>query len=663
MSSSNKHGRHGHGHDHDHEHDHDHGCDGCPEVYDYIVVGAGTAGAPLAKYLSDDHDVSVLLLEGGHDCRNDPLVLSNNPFPLYANPAYHWFYPSDTSPIPPNPGRATEYIEGKCVGGSSAHNFLLNVRPTPCVLDEWAAFDKQWSYRNMLPIMKGLETYTPTVTGVFNSEQRGECGPLFITQTAPTYGTQSPISPTDPIVQALGRLGAPYSPDYNDPTRGPFSTADFQTYIHPTTLQRSWAGSAFLGPDVVEADEDGDLVGVDGRQLLVDTNAAAIRVLFDDEVDERCWSVTDRRNEHRRGKDARHHRDPRVPEGKALVPVEERAVCDCEARLRARGIEYVADGETRHAIARRKVILSAGAIQTPAILIRSGIGPAGAVANIGVELRLESPHVGTNFENHIGPSARLPLADPTQPPQAFQSVFPGPESRSDGCRDWQGLFFVNNTAFDPTAAGVLQVAAFFLRPRRAGTITPTSATDPDAITIDFDFYSHPEDVAAAVRILKTLGNLSIQTTNPPRLPILPPPAAYPASEYAAFGGLAPDDSALAAYAIANSIVTNHTSGSARMSDSIEDGVVDADLDVHCVANLGIADNSVVPRINDGNTSHTAYIVGIKKAEIEGATVRRGNRDCDDDDDHDHKCRETPRKDRRGHDHHGCRSCGHDGHGH
>ena len=662
-----KHGRH----DCD---DHKIDCGDCVPVYDFIVVGAGTGGAPLARKLSDA-GFEVLIVEGGRDTRRDPLVQSANPFPQFADPSYHYYYPSDISPIAPNPPLiSTLYPEGRQWGGSSAHNFVTWIRGTPCLYDQWACLsgDDRWSWDEVLPILKGIETYTPLITGVFNPRTRGRCGPVSVTQTGTPF-TSVVINPNDPIIQAFGAEGSPYTADQNDPERGLFTTGDGQAILDPTTFTRDSSAEAFLGTDVIRTDANGDGHRFDcGGVLDIFSNALTVRVIFDDEVDVDLWSEVVTGTDHDLER-AFREREDQVHDGRLLVSVESRIALEDDASTSARGVEFIKNGVVQHAVARRKVILSAGAVQSPAILIRSGIGPRDALQRIGVCPRLINENVGRRFQEHYGPVVVLPIPDPTVPKGYWNSFFPGPESECDGCRDFQAIALLNDPDFG--FGGVLGLLTLLLRPEPAGEIIVDSATDPLAVRIDFDFYDSPRDRETALRIVKTFARISIRLTG--QLPLLPPAAVYPAAEFGPFGGLAPNDDQLLAVATQASNFAFHISGTAKMGKSICDAVVDSELDVFGIDNLAIADNSITPQISDSNTQTSAYVAGLVKAEIEGAQIDRDNDACcvehsgchdhggghgEDGRDHDHGSRHAA--DRHGDGHHGgghdkghCHRCG------
>ncbi len=131
-------------------------------VADYVVVGAGTAGAPFAHFRSLGS--SVHLIEGGQRHNDDPLVLDPNPFPQYAMVNLHWLYPADIADIaaPSFLMPQVPFLEGRGWGGSSMHNFMTAVRGAPFTYDRWATLSgsAQWGYSNLLPVMKYMEHYT-----------------------------------------------------------------------------------------------------------------------------------------------------------------------------------------------------------------------------------------------------------------------------------------------------------------------------------------------------------------------------------------------------------------------------------------------------------------------------------------------------------------------
>ena len=228
-------------------------CQKCSCDYDYIIVGNGTAGAVVARKLSDDYSIRVLVIEVGRNRTTDPIITSPNVFlpgilnEITYSPKYSVCYPSaanDTNPanlgtLYPPFGSAIVYPEGRMWGGSSAHNYLQAVRGTPVIYNNWALLsgNNQWSYNRLLPIMKNIETYTGSTT---NPSQRGFDGPIFITQSAPVT--------TDSL--AIGySLGSntPQTVDYNDYLEGTVCISTIQEFITPPpNSQRSYSQPAYL---------------------------------------------------------------------------------------------------------------------------------------------------------------------------------------------------------------------------------------------------------------------------------------------------------------------------------------------------------------------------------------------------------------------------------
>ncbi|MBT3330980.1 MAG: choline dehydrogenase, partial [Rhodospirillaceae bacterium] len=172
------------------------------QSYDYIVVGAGSAGAVVANRLSADPKNSVLVLEAG------PASNPWSAFPIgYAklieNPAANWCYTSE--PEASTNGRRIAVPRGRLLGGSSAINGLVFVRGQARDYDTWAQLGNTgWSYGDVLPFFKRLESYDGG-----EDEFRGRDGPLRVTnpdETGPLY---------DALIAAAGQVGIPHNPDYN----------------------------------------------------------------------------------------------------------------------------------------------------------------------------------------------------------------------------------------------------------------------------------------------------------------------------------------------------------------------------------------------------------------------------------------------------------------
>src|ERR1700724_4705101 len=173
------------------------------QTYDYIVVGAGSAGAAVAHRLSADPRNKVLLLEAGaasHPWSFIPVGSAR----LITNPAANWLYSSE--PEANTNGRRIPVPRGKLLGGSSSINGMVFVRGQSHDYDTWAQLgNRGWSYREVLPIFRDMESYKGDADG----EYRGRGGPLKVTESNESGAIY------DALIKAAGEVGIAYTKDYN----------------------------------------------------------------------------------------------------------------------------------------------------------------------------------------------------------------------------------------------------------------------------------------------------------------------------------------------------------------------------------------------------------------------------------------------------------------
>jgi choline dehydrogenase len=516
--------------------------------WDYIIVGNGTAGATLARELSDGNRNSVLVLEWGKNLTNDPAVLSPEVFafsgPLTNDPLYA-VNPIITINFPSMAPQYFIYSDGRMWGGSSAHNGLFAVRGTPKVYNDWAALSGQprWNYNNMLPLFIATEHYTPNGT-IADPAQRGLNGPLFITQRPPVTG--------DVFAQGLSTAtGTPFADDYNNPAQGgDLCVSAHQEWITPLPdSHRSFSSNAFTNVgDIVDAEG----FGLNGRKLRIVSDALVDKVIFKNKT--------------------------------------------------AIGVQYYSAGDVNRVVfveAKKKVILAAGAPRTPGILERSGVGDAALLTSLDIPVVVDNPNVGEHLFNHYG-AIGIFLGTTTGVP--FVDAFTD-NGFGDGVRRIQMI------CYTPPSSGIVITAGGIVSTKSQGSVHIVSANPTFEPRIDLNMYSDgpvgtvDTDAYNVVTYLKTLPAISLATG----FPLLSPPA----SVY--LGG----DAALLSYAqtLSNMIITYHIVGTTRMGLSAVDSVVDGNLHVFGVNRLMVADVSIEPEIQDGNTAYAAYFIGQQAAII------------------------------------------------
>ncbi|MEE1833034.1 GMC family oxidoreductase [Streptomyces sp. SP17KL33] len=526
-------------------------------VFDYIMVGAGSAGCVLAHRLSEDPGTSVLLIEaGGRD--TTPLIRMPKGFgKLLGDPRFAWHYPVE--PVGPT-GRVEHWVRGRTLGGSSSVNGMVYNRGDRADYDELVRLGNPgWGWDTMLPVFRRIEDHA-----LGAGEVRGVDGPLPIT-TAPR-----PEPLCEEVIAAGTGLGWRRTDDLNasDDERVGYAMATLKNG------QRFSAARAFLHPVAHRPN------------LTVSVNTLVTRILTEN--------------------------------GRAV------------------GVRTRSAGREAEVRARREVILSAGSIATPKILQLSGIGPAETLKSAGVDVLVDSPHVGGRMREHRCFVVQYRLRDDLGYNKALSTPL---RQALTGARylatrrgplaapafDVIALFKTRPELARPDAQllvapvsllpevpgketgverepGVMGLG-YVLRPTAEGGLHITSA-DPEApLTITPNYYGsdHDRTVGAALfRRMRELfetepivGRITAET--------LPGPAVR-------------EDPEIIDAGLEHGRCGYHAIGTCAMGPA-EDDVVDADLRVRGVEGLRVVDCSVLPTMVSGNLNGPIMAMAWRAADL------------------------------------------------
>lgn len=516
-------------------------------MYDYIIVGAGSAGCVLANRLTEDPGVSVLLLEaGGSDDKREisiPAAFSK----LFKSPS-DWAYYTEEEPL--MAGRKMYWPRGKVLGGSSSINAMIYIRGNRGDYDAWRdAGNDGWGYDDVLPYFKKSENQERGP-----SEYHGVGGPLYVSNQR----TVNPLSLA--FVEACKEMGIPANDDFN-------GAVNEGTGVYQVTQKNGarWsAASAYLKPAIKRPN------------LTVRTQVQVAQILIE--------------------------------------------------QGRATGVISATDGKNETIRANREVLICGGAINSPQLLMLSGIGPADHLRSVDIEVVADLPGVGQNLQDHLAGGVMfhskqpISLSDAENPGNVLKYMFlkKGPltsvvaESggfiklqKDASLPDIQFHFapvLFKNHGFEVIPGHGFTIGPTLLHPKSSGQIRLRSNNPLEPAIIQANYFSEEEDARLMLQAVKFSGEVARAKAFD----------QFRGEQIMGSADLSDDE--MLQLLRQNAETLYHPTSTCKMGNDAM-AVVDAQLRVRGIEGLRVIDASIMPAVIGGNTNAPTMMIAEKAADL------------------------------------------------
>lgn len=522
-------------------------------IYDFIIIGAGSAGAVLANRLSESGKYSVLLLEaGGKD--NDMNMKIPAGFPKLFKTKHDWNY--HTTPQEHLNNRALYLPRGKTLGGSSSINAMIYIRGNRADYDDWAKEgNKGWSYDEMLPYFKKSEHQE-----VIKDEYHGQNGPLNVMNRHYT----NPLSVA--FVEAGKELGYPENADFNGKEQEGFGMYQ----VTHTNGTRCSTAVAYLNPAKKRSN------------LTIQTKSLVERIIIEDG--------------------------------------------------QTKGVQYLQNGKSHTVQVNQEVILSAGAYNSPQVLLLSGIGAGSELTRHGIPVVKDLPAVGKHLQDHLVSfslfnsnykqsldsaenfpvilkhlanyfiNKKGPFSSNVGESGAF--VKSSPDEKAPDIQYHFGPCFFLEHGFQKPKGNGYSIGNKVLIPKSMGTVSLASAKATDKALIDHNYLSDDDDMRKSIWAFKLGQQLGLTKAFTPYR-----------SGYHLPTQILTDNAAIADVIRATAETLYHPTSTCKMGQNETNSVVNERLQVHGIQGLRVIDASIMPNVTRGNTNAPTIAIAEKGADM------------------------------------------------